>query len=169
MRRIRTTNPNWISARITVHMMVKKSPVPTQVRLILKSHPSNTMTAWTKFIVFIIFTDWSSDDDYELVGKVKALTKENDKVNFKTRLTQFDWSGVTFKNYTANACEKRFKCHLKNVRRFRTFSEIVHDVEANVKRCPVKKPLNSYQLFIQEQLASATTAGDFVCTNLYHF
>lgn len=115
-------------------------------------------------VVEFNFADWNSDDDNELISKVKSLSKENDKVNYKTRLTQFDWSAVTFKRYSSKDCEKRFKCHLKNVRRYRTFSEIIKDVELNVKRCPVKKPLNSYQLFIQEQLATAKTSGDFVCT-----
>lgn len=96
---------------------------------------------------------------------MKALTKANDKVNFKTRLTQLDWSGVAFKNHSSNDCEKRFKCHLKSVRRYRTLSEIVTDVEANIKKCPIKKPLNSYQLFIQDKLASVTSEGDFVCIN----
>lgn len=106
--------------------------------------------------------DWNSDDDHELVIKVKALTKDTDKTNYKTRLTQFDWSGVTFKNHSSEDCKKRFKCHLQKVRRFRTFYEIVDDIETNIKQCPIKRPLNSYQLFIQDQLSNATSSGDFV-------
>lgn len=107
--------------------------------------------------------DWSSDDDHELVVKVKERTKSNDKVNYETRLTQFDWSEIAFKNHSSEDCKKRFKCHLRKVRRYRTFFEVVTDVETNIKKCPIKKPLNSYQLFmIQDQLANATSSGDFV-------
>lgn len=106
---------------------------------------------------------WSSDDDRELVQKVKSTAKkENDKVNYKTRLNQVDWNGIAFKAYTPEECKSRFYSHLKNVRHWRTLSEIAIDIEANIKKCPLKKPLNSYQLFVQEQLANVKSSGDFV-------
>lgn len=105
---------------------------------------------------------WSSDDDRELVQKVKSTAKENDKLNFKTRLNRVDWNGIAFKAYTPEECKSRFNAHLKNVRHWRTLSEIAADIEANIKKCPLKKPLNSYQLFVQEQLANVKSSGDFV-------
>lgn len=119
---------------------------------------------------------WSSDDDRELVQKVKSTAKkENDKVNYKTRLNQVDWNGIAFKAYTPEECKSRFYSHLKNVRHWRTLSEIAIDIEANIKKCPLKKPLNSYQLFVQEQLANVKSSGDFVsiqcailiCSNVF--
>lgn len=76
-----------------------------------------------------------------------------------------DWETIAFKSYSGTECEKRFKIHLKNVRRHRNLSEIVNDVEINIKKCPIKKPLNAYQLFIQDQLTKQTTQGDFVSSN----
>lgn len=93
---------------------------------------------------------------------MKAYAKPNDKVQYKTRLKQLDWSNIAFKNFSAEDCAKRFEKHLKNVRHHRNLDEIVTDVQANLKKCPVKKPLNSYQLFIQEQLTAAEYSGDFV-------
>lgn len=114
------------------------------------------------FQLFLSIIGWSSDDDHELVEKVKSTAKENDKVNYKTRLRQMDWKEIAFKNYTAEDCEKRFTDHLKHIRRYRNLSEVVVDIEANIKKCPLKKPLNSYQLFVKDQLMNATTSGDFV-------
>lgn len=73
-----------------------------------------------------------------------------------------DWETIAFKKYSGKECEKRFKTHLKHIRRHRNLSEIVNDVEANIKKCPIKRPLNAYQLFIQDQLTKQTTQGDFV-------
>lgn len=108
---------------------------------------------------------WSSDDDRELIEKVKSISKSNDKVNYKTRLKQMNWVEIAFKNYTPEKCEKRFMDHLKHVRRHRTLNEIAVDIETNIKKCPIKKPLNSYQIFVKDQLMNATTSGDFVSIN----
>lgn len=116
----------------------------------------------SKFELICEFEGWSSDDDRELVEKVKSTSASTDKVNYKTRLKQMNWNNIAFKNYTAEDCEKRFTDHLKSVRRHRNLNEIAVDIEANIKKCPIKKPLNSYQIFVQEQLANVTTSGDFV-------
>lgn len=120
----------------------------TKVSIVLKSN--------------IILIGWSSDDDRELIQKVKSTSKENDKVNYRTRLKQLNWSNVAFKTYNGDECKKRFTSHLKNVRKYRTMNEIVTDIEANIKKTVLKKPLNSYQLFVQEQLANVKSSGDFV-------
>lgn len=73
-----------------------------------------------------------------------------------------NWSDIAFKSYTPDECEKRFKSHLKHVRRYRNLNEIATDIETNIKKCPLKKPLNSYQLFIQDQLTNVKSSGDFV-------
>ncbi|XP_031617332.1 nucleolar transcription factor 1-B-like isoform X2 [Contarinia nasturtii] len=104
---------------------------------------------------------WSSDDDRKLVQKVKSTSKQSDKVSYKTRLKQLDWNEIAFKSYSAKDCENRFQNHLKHVRRHRNLNEIVTDIETNIKKCPIKKPLNSYQLFIQDQLTHVKSSGDF--------
>lgn len=110
----------------------------------------------------ITFIGWSSDDDRELVQKVKSTTKQADKVSYKTRLKQLNWNDIAFKSYSGDECEKRFQNHLKHVRRHRNLNEITTDIETNIKKCPLKKPLNSYQLFIQDQLTNVKSSGDFV-------
>lgn len=80
-----------------------------------------------------------------------------------------NWNEVAFKSYSAEDCKKRFNNHLKHVRRYRTLIEIANDMEINIKKCPVKKPLNSYQLFIQDQLSNAKSSGDFVRLWFYSF
>lgn len=106
--------------------------------------------------------DWNTDDDSELVKKVKATCRTGDKASYKTRMRTLDWETIAFKKYSGKECENRFKVHLKNVRRHRNLSEIVNDVESNIKKCPIKKPLNAYQLFIQDQLSNQTAQYDFV-------
>lgn len=105
--------------------------------------------------------------------KIKSTCKSNDKLAYKTRLSRFNWNEVAFKGHTGVECEKRFSHHLKSVRRHRILAEIVTDIEANIKKCPIKKPLNSYQLFVRDQLTNTTTSGDFVsylfsCTRSIH-
>lgn len=76
-----------------------------------------------------------TDDDTELVQKVKATCRVGDKTSYKTRLRSLDWETwetIAFKEYSEPECEKRFKIHLKNVRRHRNSSEIVNDVESNL-------------------------------------
>lgn len=90
-------------------------------------------------------------------------------MNYKTRMKQLNWKDIAFKEHTGEDCENRFKNHLKNVRRHRNLNEIVTDIETNIKKCPVKKPLNSYQIFIQDQLSNATTSGDFVCLTYFSY
>lgn len=126
----------------------------TKVSVVLKSN--------------IILIGWSSDDDRELIQKVKSTSKENDKVNYRTRLKQLNWSNVAFKTYNGDECKKRFTSHLKNVRKYRTMNEIVTDIEANINKTGLKKPLNSYQLFVQEQLANVKSSGDFVSIPNFH-
>lgn len=108
---------------------------------------------------------WNSHDDRTLVIKVKSMTKTNDKVSFKARLKQFDWSKIAFQNYSAKDCEDRFNTLMKHVRRHRNLNEIAVDIETVMIK--VKKPLNSYQLFIQDQLSKATDNRDFVSFSFY--
>lgn len=115
------------------------------------------------------YVGWSTDEDQELVKKVKETTKEQDKVSYKTRLKQLDWRTIAFKAYSADECEKRFHNHLKHVRRHRNLSEITTDIETNIKKCPLKKPLNAYQLFVQDQLTNVKSSGDFVSIFLFLF
>lgn len=111
--------------------------------------------------------DWNNDDDRSLVEKIKATLKENDNVNFKTRLKQVDWKHIAFKKYSAKDCENRFNAHVKRVRRYRNLEEIVVDIETNIKKARAGEGLSAYHVFVQEQLSKATTSGDFVSfTNL---
>lgn len=105
---------------------------------------------------------WNSDDDRLLVEKIKAISKENDKVNYKTRLKQIDWKQIAFKKYSAKDCEDRINAHLKRVRRYRNLNEIVVDIETNIKKARLEEGLSAYHVFVQEQLSKATTSGDFV-------
>lgn len=94
------------------------------------------------------------------------MSKTNDKVSFKTRLKQFDWKKIAFQNYSAKDCEDRFNVLMKPVRRHRNLNDIAVDIETTITK--VKKPLNSYQLFVQDQLSKVTSDGDFVRIFLLH-
>lgn len=105
---------------------------------------------------------WNSNDDRMLVRKIKDFSKTNDKISFKARLKHVDWGEIAFKHYSPKDCEDRFNMHMKQVRLFRTLNEIAVDIETKINKCPLKRPLNSYQLFIQEQLLDVKYSGDFV-------
>lgn len=105
---------------------------------------------------------WSSSDEQELVKNIRQFTKKSDKLKYNTRLQRLDWSKIAFKKYSAKECQGRFAKYLKMVRTYRTLPEILSDVEEEIKRIPFKKPLNSYQLFVQDQLSNAQSSGDFV-------
>lgn len=93
------------------------------------------------------------------------MSRVNDKVSFKSRLKQFDWNKIAFQNYSAKDCKDRFNILMKHVRRHRNLNEMAVDIEITMTK--VKKPLNSYQLFIKDQLSKVTTTGDFVSCFFY--
>lgn len=77
-----------------------------------------------------------------------------------------DWSKIAFKKYSPKECQERFTKYLKMVRNYRTLHEVLSDVEEEIKKIPFKKPLNSYQLFVQDQLSKASSSGDFVSVSM---
>lgn len=105
---------------------------------------------------------WSSEDEQELVKNIRQFTSKSDKLKYSTRVQRLDWGKVAFKKHTPAECQERFAKYLKMVRNYRTLHEILSDVEEEIKRIPFKKPLNSYQLFVQDQLSKAQSSGDFV-------
>lgn len=111
----------------------------------------------------IIILGWNDEDDRLLAEKVRNMAKANDKVSFKARLNKFDWAQIAFKNYSPKDCENRFNTHMKHVRRHRNLNEIAVDIETYIKqKSKVKKPCNSYQLFMMDQVRKIKNSEDFV-------
>lgn len=123
---------------------------------------SNTFNQWIFLLILLPIVGWHSQDDRTLVEKVKSISKANDRVSFKARLKHFDWNKIAFQNYSAKECEDRFNTLMKCVRQHRNLNEIAVDIETTMTKSKLKKPLNSYQLFVQDQLSKVTTTGDFV-------
>lgn len=115
-------------------------------------------------LIWLGCAEWSSGDEEELVKNIRQFTSKSDKVKYTTRVQRLDWSKIAFKKYTPKQCQSHFNNYLKNVRTYRTLHEVLSDVEEEIKKFPFKKPLNSYQFFIQDQLSKAHSSGDFVST-----
>lgn len=77
-------------------------------------------------------------------------------------MKQINWTEIAFKQHSPKDCEERFNFHLRRVRRHRNLNEIVVDIETNIKESSPETRLSAYQLFVQEQLSSATSSEDFV-------
>ncbi|XP_055513291.1 nucleolar transcription factor 1 isoform X5 [Leucoraja erinacea] len=108
--------------------------------------------------------DWTKEDVLGLLDCMRSIVPSNDVLKFKTTESHMDWNKVTFAHYTGEMCKRKWSEISHEVRKFRTLSELILDVQENVKN-PYKgkklknhpdfpkKPLTPYFRFFMEKRA----------------
>ncbi|XP_051894478.1 nucleolar transcription factor 1 isoform X7 [Pristis pectinata] len=108
--------------------------------------------------------EWPKEDLLGLLDSMRSMVPSNDVMKFKTTESHMDWNKVTFAHYTAEMCKQKWTEISHEVRKFRTLSELILDVQENVKN-PYKgkklknhpdfpkKPLTPYFRFFMEKRA----------------
>ncbi|XP_062893547.1 nucleolar transcription factor 1 isoform X3 [Mobula hypostoma] len=108
--------------------------------------------------------EWPKEDLLGLLDSMRSMVPTNDVMKFKTTESHMDWNKVTFAHYTAEMCKQKWSEISHEVRKFRTLSELILDVQENVKN-PYKgkklknhpdfpkKPLTPYFRFFMEKRA----------------
>ncbi|KAL4617804.1 nucleolar transcription factor 1-like [Arapaima gigas] len=107
---------------------------------------------------------WAKEDLLKLLDGMKANLPQNDISKYKTAESHLDWEKVAFNHYSAEMCKQKWLEISREVRKFRTLSELIVDAQdyiknpykgKNLKKHPdfPKKPLTPYFRFFMEKRA----------------
>lgn len=99
--------------------------------------------------------EWSITDEFQLVERLKNLSVYTDRIKYSTRMKQIDWNEIAFKNYSGPQCLDQFKKLIKHARLVRNLHEVVIDIESHLKKVPLKRPLNCYQLYVKDKFSDS--------------
>ncbi|KAL2101229.1 hypothetical protein ACEWY4_002990 [Coilia grayii] len=107
---------------------------------------------------------WSQNDMLKLLDAMKVNLPPLDITKYKTSESHLDWEKVAFNSYSAEMCKQKWQEVSKEVRKFRTLSELIIDAQdciknpfkgKKLKKHPdfPKKPLTPYFRFFMEKRA----------------
>lgn len=107
---------------------------------------------------------WSQNDMLKLLDAMKVALPQDDLSKYKTSESHLDWEKVAFNAYSAEMCRVKWQEVSKEVRKFRTLSELIVDAQdciknpfkgKKLKKHPdfPKKPLTPYFRFFMEKRA----------------
>ncbi|XP_049601082.1 nucleolar transcription factor 1 isoform X3 [Syngnathus scovelli] len=107
---------------------------------------------------------WAQDDVLQLLESMKLALPQKDLTKYKTSESHLDWQKVAFNSYTADMCKLKWLEVAKEIRKFRTLTELILDAQdyiknpykgKKLKKHPdfPKKPLTPYFRFFMEKRA----------------
>uniref|UniRef100_A0A3Q3WUM2 HMG box domain-containing protein n=1 Tax=Mola mola TaxID=94237 RepID=A0A3Q3WUM2_MOLML len=107
---------------------------------------------------------WAQDDLLKLLECMKVALPQKDLTKYKTSESHLDWQKVAFNSYTAEMCKQKWQEVSKEIRKFRTLTELIFDAQdyiknpykgKKIKKHPdfPKKPLTPYFRFFMEKRA----------------
>ncbi|KAI5097265.1 nucleolar transcription factor 1, partial [Silurus meridionalis] len=107
---------------------------------------------------------WAQDDMLKLLEAMKVNLPEKDLTKYKTTEAHLDWGKVAFNTYSAEMCRKKWLEVSREIRKFRTLTELIVDAQdyiknpykgKKLKKHPdfPKKPLTPYFRFFMEKRA----------------
>ncbi|CAL8342490.1 unnamed protein product [Arctogadus glacialis] len=107
---------------------------------------------------------WAQDDLFKLLELMKIALPLKDVTKYKTSESHLDWEKVAFSSYTADQCKQKWSLVSKEIRKFRTLTELIFDAQdyirnpykgKKLKKHPdfPKKPLTPYFRFFMEKRA----------------
>ncbi|XP_033826331.1 nucleolar transcription factor 1 isoform X1 [Periophthalmus magnuspinnatus] len=107
---------------------------------------------------------WGQDDLLKLLEAMKVALPQKDLTKYKTSESHLDWQKVAFNTYTADMCKQKWLEVSKEIRKFRTLTELIIDAQdyiknpykgKKLKKHPdfPKKPLTPYFRFFMEKRA----------------
>uniref|UniRef100_A0A673HA88 Nucleolar transcription factor 1-like n=1 Tax=Sinocyclocheilus rhinocerous TaxID=307959 RepID=A0A673HA88_9TELE len=120
----------------------------------------------TAFLFFFIQKKkpWEQDDLLKLLDAIKGNLPEKDLAKYKTSESHLDWEKVAFNSYSGEMCKQKWQEVSREIRKFRTLTELIVDAQDYVKN-PYKgkklkkhpdfpkKPLTPYFRFFMEKRA----------------
>uniref|UniRef100_A0A672N0K3 Nucleolar transcription factor 1-like n=1 Tax=Sinocyclocheilus grahami TaxID=75366 RepID=A0A672N0K3_SINGR len=107
---------------------------------------------------------WVQDDLLKLLDAIKGNLPEKDLAKYKTSESHLDWEKVAFNSYSGEMCKQKWQEVSREIRKFRTLTELIVDAQDYVKN-PYKgkklkkhpdfpkKPLTPYFRFFMEKRA----------------
>uniref|UniRef100_A0A673HDD2 Nucleolar transcription factor 1-like n=1 Tax=Sinocyclocheilus rhinocerous TaxID=307959 RepID=A0A673HDD2_9TELE len=107
---------------------------------------------------------WEQDDLLKLLDAIKGNLPEKDLAKYKTSESHLDWEKVAFNSYSGEMCKQKWQEVSREIRKFRTLTELIVDAQDYVKN-PYKgkklkkhpdfpkKPLTPYFRFFMEKRA----------------
>uniref|UniRef100_A0AAR2LFH5 HMG box domain-containing protein n=1 Tax=Pygocentrus nattereri TaxID=42514 RepID=A0AAR2LFH5_PYGNA len=106
----------------------------------------------------------SNDDLMKLLDGMKVNLPEKDLTKYKTSEAHMDWEKVAFNTYSGDMCKQKWLELSKEIRKFRTLTELIVDAQdyiknpykgKKLKKHPdfPKKPLTPYFRFFMEKRA----------------
>uniref|UniRef100_A0A3Q3X942 HMG box domain-containing protein n=1 Tax=Mola mola TaxID=94237 RepID=A0A3Q3X942_MOLML len=106
----------------------------------------------------------AQDDLLKLLECMKVALPQKDLTKYKTSESHLDWQKVAFNSYTAEMCKQKWQEVSKEIRKFRTLTELIFDAQdyiknpykgKKIKKHPdfPKKPLTPYFRFFMEKRA----------------
>ncbi|KAL3053441.1 hypothetical protein OYC64_005889 [Pagothenia borchgrevinki] len=107
---------------------------------------------------------WAQDDLLKLLEAMKLALPQKDLTKYKTSESHLDWTKVAFNSFTAEMCKQKWSEVSKEIRKFRTLTELIFDAQdyiknpykgKKLKKHPdfPKKPLTPYFRFFMEKRA----------------
>ncbi|XP_071399502.1 nucleolar transcription factor 1 [Centroberyx affinis] len=107
---------------------------------------------------------WGQDDLLKLLEAMKLALPQKDLTKYKTSESHLDWEKVAFNTYTGDMCKQKWQEVSKEIRKFRTLTELIFDAQdyiknpykgKKLKKHPdfPKKPLTPYFRFFMEKRA----------------
>uniref|UniRef100_A0A4W4DS96 HMG box domain-containing protein n=1 Tax=Electrophorus electricus TaxID=8005 RepID=A0A4W4DS96_ELEEL len=107
---------------------------------------------------------WAQDDLLKLLDAMKVNLPEKDLAKYKTSEAHLDWEKVAFNAYSAEMCKQKWNEVSREIRKFRTLTELIFDAQdyiknpykgKKLKKHPdfPKKPLTPYFRFFMEKRA----------------
>ncbi|XP_056309296.1 nucleolar transcription factor 1 [Danio aesculapii] len=109
-------------------------------------------------------TVWVQDDVLKLLDAMKVNLPDKDLAKYKTSESHLDWEKVAFDAYSAEVCKQKWQEVSREIRKFRTLTELIVDARdyiknpykgKKLKKHPdfPKKPLTPYFRFFMEKRA----------------
>uniref|UniRef100_A0A8C9XZ15 Upstream binding transcription factor n=1 Tax=Sander lucioperca TaxID=283035 RepID=A0A8C9XZ15_SANLU len=107
---------------------------------------------------------WAQDDLLNLLESMKLALPQKDLTKYKTSESHLDWQKVAFNSFTGEMCKQKWQEVSKEIRKFRTLTELIYDAQdyiknpykgKKIKKHPdfPKKPLTPYFRFFMEKRA----------------
>ncbi|XP_029294206.1 nucleolar transcription factor 1 isoform X2 [Cottoperca gobio] len=107
---------------------------------------------------------WAQDDLLKLLEAMQLALPQKDMTKYKTSESHLDWQKVAFNSFTAEMCKQKWQEVSKEIRKFRTLTELIFDAQdyiknpykgKKIKKHPdfPKKPLTPYFRFFMEKRA----------------
>ncbi|XP_068574640.1 nucleolar transcription factor 1 isoform X3 [Cebidichthys violaceus] len=107
---------------------------------------------------------WAQEDLLKLLEAMKMALPQKDLTKYKTSESHLDWQKVAFNSFTAEMCKLKWTEVSKEIRKFRTLTELIFDAQdyiknpykgKKIKKHPdfPKKPLTPYFRFFMEKRA----------------